>query len=57
LLASGTRQQAVTKQLTIQLKVVQKQVDRMNQAINILTITKGVKGKGIIKKRRKTRNK
>lgn len=54
---SGTKQQAVIKQLEIHLKVVQKQVDRMNQALNRLTSTKGVKGKGIIKKRRKTRSK
>jgi hypothetical protein len=54
---SGTKQQAVIKQLEIHLKVVQKQVDRMNQALNRLTGTKRNKGKGIVKKRRKSKNK
>jgi hypothetical protein len=43
--ASGTRHQVVIKQMSVQLKVIQKQVDKINQTMNRLRNIPSTKGK------------
>lgn len=56
--ASGTKQQIVVKQIAVQLKVVQKQVDKMNKTISRLGIISNTKKiSGVRGKSKKTRTK